>query len=85
MYALVSVWSGPDTDLLEESSNTVYLCVYQGQADLWVIDAKAIMSVVAMVPMTPHEGDCSARFFLLEKPGLEIMALGDVNTDITDE
>ncbi len=43
------------------------------------------MSVVAMVPMTPHEGDRSAQFFLLKKPGLEIMALGDVNTDITDE
>ncbi len=82
---LVSVWSGPDTDLLEESSNTVYLCVYRGQVDLRVIDAKAITSVVAMVPMTPREGDRSAWFFLLEKPGLEITALGDVNTDITDE
>ncbi len=84
-YALVSVWSGPDWDLLEESSNTVYSCVYQGQEYLRVIDAKAITSVVAMVPMTPRNGDRSARFFLLEKPGLEITALGDVNTDITDE
>ncbi len=79
------MWSGPDWDLLEESSNTVYSCVYRGQADLQVIDAKVIMSIVAMVPMTPREGDHSARFFLLEKPGLEITALGDVNTDITDE
>ncbi len=84
-YALVSVWSEPDWDLLEESSNTVYSCVYWGQEYLQVIDMKVIMSIVAMVPMTLRDRDCSARFFLLKKPGLEITALGDVNTDITDE
>ncbi len=84
-YALVLVWSGPDWDLLKESSNTVYSCIYWGQEYLWVIDAKVIMSVVAMVPMTPCDRDHSAQFFLLEKPGLEIIALGDVNTDFTDE
>jgi hypothetical protein len=84
-YALVLVWSEPDLDLLQASSNTVYLCVYQGQTDLQVIDVKTIMSVVAMVPMTPRDGDCSSRFFLLEKPGLEIMGLGDVSIDVANE
>ena len=40
MYALVLVWSEPDMDLLQESVNTVYLCVYVGEEDLWIIDAK---------------------------------------------
>lgn len=84
-YALVSVWSEPDMDLLQESSNTVYSCVYQGQAALQVIDVKRVTSVVAMVPMSPRDGDRSSRYFLLEKPGLEITALGDVATDIPDE
>lgn len=84
-YALVSVWSEPDMDLLQESSNTVYSCVYQGQAALQVIDVKRVTSVVAMVPMSPRDGDRSPRYFLLEKPGLEITALGDVATDIPDE
>jgi hypothetical protein len=84
-HALVSVWSDPDADMLRRSSNTVYSCVYRGQTDLRVIDAKTIMSVVAMVPMTPRDGDRSSRFFLLEKPGLEITALGDVSTDVAEE
>jgi hypothetical protein len=84
-YALVSVWSEPDQDLLQESINTVYLCAYTGQADLRVIDAKVITSVVAMVPMTPRNGDQSSQFFLLEKPGLEITRLGDVDTSVCVE
>ena len=79
-YALVLVWSEPDTDLLRESVNTVYSCVYVGEEDLRIIDAKAISSVIAMVPMTPRDGDQSSRFFLLEKPGQAIMQLGDVDS-----
>ena len=84
-YALVSVWSDPDMDLLRESSEMVYLCRYHGDACLWVIDVKTITSVVAMIPMTPHNADSSTHFFLLEKPGLEIQQLGDINTDDTTE
>jgi hypothetical protein len=84
-YALVSLWSEPNMDLLRDSSGTVYSCVYQGVAELRVINAKTITSSVAMLPVTPRDGDHSARFFLLEKPGLEIMASGDVSTDAADE
>ncbi|KAH9012701.1 hypothetical protein EDB84DRAFT_1278534, partial [Lactarius hengduanensis] len=80
-YALVSVWSEPDKELLEESSKTVYSCAYQGQAVLRVVDVKFIESVVAMVPMTPCEGDRSARYFLLEKPGLDVAEVEDVLDD----
>ena len=69
--------------MLRDSVNTVYSCVYMGQTNLRVIDAKTIASVVAMVPMTPCDGDQSSRFFLLEKPGLAIMQLGDVDNDTT--
>ena len=50
-----------------------------------IIDVKTITSVVAMIPMTPHNADSSTHFFLLEKPGLEIQQLGDVNTNNTTE
>jgi hypothetical protein len=72
-------------DLLQESFNTVYSCVYVGQTDLRVIDVKKISSVVAMVPMKPSEGAQSERFFLLEKPRLEIMYLGDVPTVVDND
>ena len=84
-YALVSVWSEPDQRLLRESANTVYSCAYVGQSDLRVIHVKAIASVVAMVPMTPRDGDRSSRFFFLEKPRLEITHLGDVDTGVPVE
>jgi hypothetical protein len=84
-YALVSVWSDPDMDLLRESSETVYSCRYRGDACLRVIDVKTITSVVAMIPMTPRDADSSTHFFLLEKPGLEIQRLGDINTKDTTE
>ena len=84
-YALVSVWTLPDVDMLRESFNTVYSCVYMDQNYLQVIDVKTITSVVAMVPMMPREGDRSSHFFLLEKPGLEITHLGDVRKSASDE
>ena len=79
------MWSEPDLELLQDSFDTVYSCVYMGQTDLRVIDVKTIISVVAMVPMTPRDGDQSSQFFLLEKPGLEITRLGDVDTIVCNE
>jgi hypothetical protein len=73
------VWSELDMDLLRESEHTVYSCVYMGDNDLWVIDAKAIVSIVAMIPMRPLDGSQSERFFLMEKPGLAITQLRDVS------
>ena len=78
-YALVSMWSEPDQELLERSSQAVYTCTYHGQDDLQVIKVKAISAIVAMVPMRPSEGDCCTHFFLIEKPGLDTLASMDVN------
>ena len=84
-YALVSVWSEPDPQLLEESSQAVYACAYHGQDNLLVIDAKTIFAVVAMVPMRPANGDHSALFFLVDKPGLDTLASVDVNNENNEE
>ncbi|KAH8989748.1 hypothetical protein EDB92DRAFT_1799512 [Lactarius akahatsu] len=85
-YALISVWSEPDPQLLRESSQAVYVCVYHGQDNLRVIEAKSITAVVAMVPMQPANGDRSDLFFLIDKPGLDsTMTSADVNGEASDE
>ena len=76
------MWSQPDLDLLKESSQALYVCSYLSQENLKVIEAKTITSVVAMVPMTPHQGDRIPLFFLLEKPGLDTIGLGGVDTQL---
>ena len=78
-YALVSMWSEPDAQLLEQSSQAIYKCTYHGQDDLQVIKVTTISAVVAMVPMQPSEGDRCMHFFLVEKPGLDTLASTDVN------
>ena len=85
-YALISVWSEPDPQLHRESSQAVYACVYRGQDNLRVIEAKSITAVVAMVPMQPANGDRSDLFFLIDKPGLDsTMTSADVNGEASDE
>ena len=79
------MWSEPDPQLLEESSQAVYACAYHGQDNLLVIDTKTIFAVVAMVPMRPANGDHSALFFLVDKPGLDTLALVDVNNENNEE
>ena len=46
--ALVSVFSPPDQELLEESQHAAYICHYEGAAALRVVDVKAITAVVSM-------------------------------------
>ncbi len=81
--AMVSVFSPPDQDILKQSVYTVCACKYCGHlADSYeVVDVKQIVSVVAMVPlpMTPEEAqhpeDHAGRFFVVEKPGLDVACL----------
>ena len=79
--ALVSLYSTPDPDLLEISSDTLLVCKYHGDASLVLVEAQSIKSVVAMVPfMEKPEGGSSqchkGRFFVVEKPGLSLVELG---------
>ena len=49
-FALVSPYSPPNKYLLHISHDTLVVCRYEGDATLWAIDVKSILSVVAMVP-----------------------------------
>ncbi|EGO03229.1 hypothetical protein SERLA73DRAFT_119031 [Serpula lacrymans var. lacrymans S7.3] len=72
--ALVSFYSEPHNTLLKASFGTVWSCTSQGDSSLHVVSIKAILSVVAMVPHTPFptSNDVTERFFVVEKPGLDV-------------
>ncbi|TFK82762.1 hypothetical protein K466DRAFT_499728 [Polyporus arcularius HHB13444] len=79
--AMIAAFSAPDPALMEYSNGTLLACTHLGNDAREVIFVKDIVSVVAMVPlpMTAAEAreDGSAaryasRFFVVEKPGLDI-------------
>ncbi|KAG2340367.1 hypothetical protein BDR05DRAFT_1002561 [Suillus weaverae] len=73
--AIICLYSLPDEDLLQLSSQTIVSC--SRLADIYVVDVKQILSVVAMIPHTPTllSGVTEACFFMMEKPGLDISPL----------
>ncbi|KAI0350659.1 hypothetical protein OH77DRAFT_1412493 [Trametes cingulata] len=90
--AMISPFSAPDPALLAESENTVLACTYLGQEAREVISITEIVSVVAMVPlpMTQAEEeevgiDYSSRFFVVEKPGLDIALLGGREVEVLQD
>ena len=82
--ALVSLYSKPDESLLSLSAGTLWSCEYQGDAALKFINVKTIQSVVAMIPHRPEiQGvPLSERFFLVEKPGLDVAMMVGVEEDV---
>lgn len=81
--ALVSLYSRPDETLLSLSVNTLWSCEYQGDDALMFIDVKIIQAVVAMIP---HRVELpgfppSERFFLVEKPGLDVAMMAGVEEE----
>ena len=81
--AMVAPFTVPDEDLFEMTFGVVSVCMAQPEARK-VISVKDIASVVAMCPMPigPHEQDApnaahlrTHRFFIGEKPGLEMTTL----------
>ena len=85
--AMVSMYSPPHAELLTLSYNTVWSCTYQGNRSLRVIDANSITAVVAMVPHQPFPEDSNPveRFFVVEKPGLDVSSLGGVIESAPEE
>lgn len=81
--AVVSLFSLPDKELLELSSHVVASCTNHGDNDIRVIDAKSITDVVAMVPHRPRlpSGVIEDRFFMVEKPGLDVASFGILPAD----
>lgn len=75
--AVVSMFSLPDQELLDLSCHTVSSCRHD-EDDVRVIDLKSILSVVGMVPHRPTlpSGVTEDRFFMVEKPGLDIATFG---------
>ncbi|KAI0349119.1 hypothetical protein OH77DRAFT_1507564 [Trametes cingulata] len=89
--AMLSLFSPPDNTLLRESFGVLWACDYGGANSRLVVDAKSIVAVVAMVPLPltgteARDGQTAARygsrFFLVEKPGLDIAFLGGITQDI---
>ncbi|KAG1797247.1 hypothetical protein EV424DRAFT_1592168, partial [Suillus variegatus] len=75
--ALVTMYSHPDRELLELSHHTVSSCRLLVE-DVRIIDVKSITDVVGMVPHRPTlpSGTTEDRYFLVEKPGLDIATFG---------
>ncbi|KAG1724251.1 hypothetical protein EDB19DRAFT_1644676 [Suillus lakei] len=84
--AMVSVYSRPDPELLQKSSQTVWSCQHHGDQALQLVSMKSIHSVVAMVPHRPvlPSGVEEDRFFLLEKPGLGLLTVDEETEDEGD-
>lgn len=84
--AIVSVYSRPDPELLQRSTQTVWSCKHEADQALQLVSVKSIQSVVAMIPHRPKlpSGVVEDRFFLLEKPGLGLVTV-DEEVDEEDE
>ena len=79
-FALVSLYSPPDEYLLRHSHGTLIACRYQGDATLVVINAKSILSVVAMVPFRYAINNLDSYYFMIEQIGLDV-----VDTDVQED
>ncbi|KAI0070682.1 hypothetical protein K474DRAFT_1713123 [Panus rudis PR-1116 ss-1] len=90
--AMVSLFSDYDEALFKESYNTLLVCRYQGDSALQVIDAQQIAAVVAMMPLPltteelsqGQEADFACRFYVAEKPGLDVAYMGGME-DVDNE
>ncbi|KIK75747.1 hypothetical protein PAXRUDRAFT_18733 [Paxillus rubicundulus Ve08.2h10] len=90
--AMIQLYSAPDHDLLALSLQVVASCKLLDE--LVVVNIKNIRSVVGMVPHTPTlpSGVSEGRFFLVERPSLDVSDLGvpypgyeDYDVDGNDE
>ena len=81
--ALVRLYSGPDPLLYERSSYTVYSVTQLSEEEGYrVVPAKAILSVVAVVPHNHHIQPDDTRFFVWEQMGLDLSTLGFPEPDL---
>ncbi|KAG6896261.1 hypothetical protein C0992_009418 [Termitomyces sp. T32_za158] len=78
--AMIDLYSRPNSDLLRESSYTLWTCKRASGERVVVVDAKAIQAVVCMAPHSVEMlGDGWKDWvFLVEKPGLDIAELSGV-------
>ena len=70
-YALVSMYSCPIQELLNESSDTLWACHYTGNGDLCIVELSRILACVSIQPLPLLPNDPPRLWFVLEKSGLE--------------
>ena len=75
-FTLVFPYSPANKHLFEVSDSTLVVCMHQEDISL-VIDVKAIISVVAMVPLNYAIDRYQNYYFMIEKIGLDVL---DVDT-----
>ncbi|KAG2049519.1 hypothetical protein BDR06DRAFT_1012028 [Suillus hirtellus] len=82
---VIQMYSPPDDPLLWLSSQTVISCTLLNEVS--VVNVKEIMSIVAMIPHEPRlpSGITEDRFFMLEKPGLDIANFGASHENLGDD
>jgi hypothetical protein len=68
------------------SFHTIASCTYEDD-DIRIIDVKSITDVVAMVPHCPRlpSGVEEPRYFMVEKPGLDVATFGILGDPIEVE
>src|SRR6267154_3678697 len=84
-YALVSVYSRPIQELLDESSNTLWACQYRGDGDLCVVEISRIVACVSMQLLPPLLNDPLGLWFVLEKSRLEDFQLTGFEESIDND
>ena len=77
MLALVSLFSKLDPTLLSLLVKTLWSYQYRGDLALQFINVKTIQAVISMVSHTPSiQGQAEGKhFFLVEKPGLDVVMM----------
>ncbi|KAG6839509.1 hypothetical protein C0991_001958 [Blastosporella zonata] len=85
--AIIALYSRPNTDLLRDSSNTLWTCKKTGDKRLVVVDVKSIEAVVCMAPHSVEMlgAGWEEWVFVVEKPGLEVANLGGAAELVDDE
>jgi hypothetical protein len=84
-YALVSKYSPPHAEILKKSYNTYLSCTHGRIENMEIIPVERILSVVSIIPHKLFENDSEQRYFVVEKPGLDIAHMGGVEESIPDE
>jgi len=84
-FALISAYSPPHPEILRKSYNTFWSCTHGKCESMEVIPVKTILAVVSMIPHKLFPNDPEQRYFLVEKPGLEVARMGGVEENISNE
>jgi hypothetical protein len=83
--ALISPYSAPNEHLLQTSHSTLVVCRYQGDAVLWVVDARSILSVVAMVPFPFLIDGHDNYYYMIEKIGLDVIEVDEQENNVDEQ